>query len=121
MRVTVGPGKAPPHHLEPRADRQHHGAFRHTPGERAVVDERPRGADLGAVLSPAQAVDVGFGEGTVGGGLQELDGEAAPLRPPGQHQAVPAVAVGAEQVGVDDRDAQGPGHSGAARRSWNAV
>ena len=108
--LAVGPGKAPPDDLEPRAHRQHHGAPRHAPGERPVVDERPRGADLGAVLPPAQAVDVCLGEGTVGGRLQELDGEAAPFRPPGQHQPVPAVAVGAEQVGVDHRDAQRSDH-----------
>ena len=91
------------------------------PGQRAVLDERAGGADLGTVLSPAQAVDVGLGERAVGGRLQQLGVEAAPRGPPGQHQPVPAVTVGAQQVGVDDRDPQRAVMRGAPNRSWNAV
>ena len=77
------------------------------------------GPDLGTVLSPAQAVEVGLRQGAVGDGLQQLDLVAPPFGPPGQHQAVAAVAVGAQQVGVDDGDAQ-RGVIGAPSRSWNA-
>ena len=61
------------------------------------------------------------GRGAVGRRLQQFDLDAPPLGPPGQDQAVAAVAVGAEQVGVDDRDAQRRRHGRAPSRSWKAV
>ena len=71
VRLAGGAGKGPPDDLESRAHRQDHGPVPHAARQRPVVDERPRGADLGAVLSPTQAVDVGLGEGAVGHGLQQ--------------------------------------------------
>ncbi len=46
------------------------------------------------------------GSGRSEAACSKLDVAAAPFGPPGQDQAVPAVAVGAQQVRVDHRDAQ---------------
>ena len=121
LGLAIGAGERPPDDLETGTDCQHDGTLRHAPDKRPVVNERPGGADLGPVLSPAEAVQIRLGQGTVGSGLQQRDLVAPPFGPPRQHQAVPAVAVGAEKVGIDDRDAQRRRHAGAPSRSWNAV
>ena len=117
----VRSGEAPAHHLEPGTHGQHDRALAHLIAERAVIDERACGADLGTVLPAPQAIDVGPRERTVRGRLEQLHVPAAPLGAPGQDHSVPAVAVGAEQVGVDHRDTERCAHAGAPRRSWKAV
>ena len=62
-----------------------------------------------------------LGQRAVRGRLQELDVASPPFGAPRQDQPVAAVAVGAEQVGVHDHDAQWPAHAGAPSRSWKAV
>ena len=53
--------------------------------------------------------------------LEQLDLDAPPLGPPGQHQPVAAVAVGAEEVRVDDGDAAAAGPPRCrSRGAWPA-
>ena len=61
----------------------------------------------GTVLAAAQAVDVRLGQRGIRRGLGQHDLETTPLRPAGQDQPVATVAVGTQEIGVDDRDTQG--------------
>ena len=121
VRLPVGSGKAPPHHLEAGAHREHHRAACHPPGQRPVLDEAARRPNLWAVLATAEAIDVRLGERAVRDRLQQLGMEAPPLGPADQDEPVSPVPVGAQQVGVDHRHTQRSAHPGAPSRSWNAV
>ncbi len=102
---TVGEGVA--EQLVPGADPEDHRTPVHRFVERPVGHQRLGRPDLGPVLAPAEAVDVGRRERCARVGLQESGIDAPPRCPPGQDQPVPAVPVGAEQVGIDDGDGQG--------------
>ncbi len=121
MHVTRRAREAPPHHLEPCADRQDHGPGGDPSRQRAVVDQRPGGAHLRTVLAATEAVNVRLGHGRVRSRLQQLDVKTAPLGPPGQDQAVTPIPVGAQQVGKDNRHAERAIHAGIPSRSWKAV
>ena len=68
--------------------------------QRPVVDERAGGPNLGAVLSPSQAVEVRLGEGAVRGGLRAA-------RPRGR--AIPPAAPGPARSHRRRRCPGGPG------------
>ena len=127
MGPPVGPGERPADHLVAGAHREHHGTGLHRTGQHPVAQALGR-LHLGPVLAPAEAVDVGAGgKRRVGEGVDELHRDVAPHGPPGQHLPVAAVAVGAEQVGVHDHDAQrrrargASGARGAASRRTPAL
>ncbi len=102
MGAPVGVGERLPDHLVAGAHREHHGTGLHGAGEHAVAQTLGR-LHLGPVLTAAEAVDVAAGgQRGVGERVDELHRDVSPHGAPGQHAAVPAVAVGAEQVGVHD-------------------
>ena len=121
VRFSVGAGEAPPDHLEAGAHGEHHRPALDAPRQGPVVDQGARGPNLWPVLATTEAIDVRLGKWAVRSRVQQLGIVAPPLGPANQDQPVPPVPVGAQQVGVDDRHAERPAHSGASRRSWNAV
>jgi hypothetical protein len=95
-------------HLVARAHREHDGAAGRGRLQAAVRGQPPGGQDLRQILAAAHQVDVTVTrDGLVGVDLDGLDVQAAQLRPALQHQQVAAVAVGAQQVGVDPDQPEG--------------
>ena len=99
-------GKGPAQELVSGAHTQHHGAVFDGPTDHSVGPKGLGRPHLGTVLSPADAVDVGGRQGPPRRGLDEVDLDPPPRRPPGQDDAVAPVAVRSEQVGIDDGDGQ---------------
>ena len=120
MGFAFRAGKAPAGHLEAGAHGQDHGALGHPSDQPTVVEQGACGPHLGTVLATAQAVDVRPGQCGVGGRLEELDLQAAPFGPPGHDEPIAPVAVGAQEIGVDNGHAERAGpaaHAGAPSRS----
>ena len=93
--------------LEPRAHREHHGAARVRARPIAARDARMPvgGHQLRVVLAAAEEVDVErVGDRRAGVDLDELGRDAAPPAALHEHDRVAAVAVGPEQLGVDEAD-----------------
>jgi len=81
------------------ADREDHRAPARGRGQAAGRRQAAGGENLRQVLAAAEQVDVAVhGHPLVGIDLGDLDREAAQPGPAGEHEQVPPVAVGAEQV-----------------------
>ena len=90
------------------------GPFQCTVGSEGLGRPHLRG-----VLTTPQAVEIAGRERLVRVGSNELDVDPPPCRPLGQDETVPPIAIGAEQVGVDDNDNQGAVRlAGGRHRSW---
>jgi hypothetical protein len=86
--------------LETSADRHNIGAVSHTRHERRLSQEIG-GQALRAVLSPAEQIERGVGHLVVETHANELDVETASSSALRDGEAVAAVAVGSEEIGIE--------------------
>ena len=116
-----GPPNSAPSDLVPGADGEDDRARADGRGQPAAGPQPAGGQYLRQVLAPAHQVDVAVdGDPLVGVDLGDLDRDTAEPGPAGQHEQVPAVTVGAEQVRVDPDQPDGrrsPGSVAAAGTS----
>jgi Pectate lyase superfamily protein len=124
-RRVVRPAELDADHLVAGADREHHGAAL---GRRVqpAVGQQPTGRQrLRQVLAAAHRVDVAVARHRlVGVDLDDLDADAAQPGAALEHEHVPAVTVGGEQVRVDPDQAERTRHCTlprAVRYCWKAV
>ena len=94
-----------PDELESGAHREHHRALLGRVVQCARRTQRVERGELGCVLAATEQVDVGGTGDRVGDAdLNDARGDTAVREPPGEHERVPAVAVGPEELGVHQRD-----------------
>jgi hypothetical protein len=106
-RLALHPAELGADDLVAGAHREQDGAAADGLGQSAVSAQAARGQDLRQVLTAAHQVDVTVGRyPLVGVDLSDLDTDAAQSGAAGEHEQVPPVAVGAEQVRIDPDQAQ---------------
>ena len=90
------------------------GAVAHPRGQPGAR-EQVAGQALGAVLAPAEQVEVGRGQRVVQGDDRQVHPHPAATGPLGEHARVAPVAVGAQQLGVEEGE---PQHGELSRSQW---
>ena len=108
-----------PDDLEARTDGEHGGASGDSPRQRSIGPQSLGRQHLRTILATAQAEEVRLRKRFRRAAEQQLSVEATAPGPSRKDDPISCVAVGAEQIGVDDSDAE-RGHE-ASRRSRKAV
>jgi hypothetical protein len=102
----VGAVELGSHQLQPGARPEHHRTTLGRPVQAAIAADLVARQQLRAVLATAEEVQVGaLGDGRPASDRHDLVGDPPPLQPPAEDHGVAPVAVGAEQLGGEDRDA----------------
>ncbi len=103
--------EAPAEHLEAGADGQDGCATLDRVDQSRSGPQLAGGERLGGVLAAAHDVDLAAaGDGLAGVDVDHLGGDVAPSQSLGQDGGVPTVAVGAEQLGIEQADGDGISH-----------
>ena len=119
MLASVGAGKALPDDLESGTDGERDGTLLDGAHQPAALPEPVDGQHLGLVLPAAEQVEVALlGKGSTRRDRDHLGLEPPPAQPGGQDLRIAAVAVGTEQLGVDESD---PGRRLGAPRAHRGV
>jgi hypothetical protein len=109
--LPVLAGEPVPEDLEAGAHGQDGGTTGHCVGQRRARPQLPGGQGLGGVLAATHDVDLARpGDWLAGVDVEHLGRDVAPAEALGQHGGVAPVAVGAQQLRIEERNGDGLSH-----------